>query len=273
MSSILGSAGRNARFASFLRQLQSESLPRLGSPAGIVRGFGVSAVVPAHSQLSFPSAHRVSSSSWARSLSSTANTGDAASKEGAKQEEPAAKSDASAEAKSGPDPAARIAELEELLKAKTEANQKLTDDNNELKKRALTALADVENMRVRMNIKADEDRKFAVRSFAKGMLEVADILEKALESMSEEKRKVNQELEQVYEGVAATDRIFHKALEAHGIKRFNPDKQKFDPNLHQALFEMPVGEGQEKGFVGAVVKNGYMIHDRCLRPAEVGVFK
>jgi molecular chaperone GrpE len=101
---------------------------------------------------------------------------------------------------------------------------------------------------------------------------------------------------QVFEGVDMTQRIFLKGLESVHIKKYEPLNEKFDPNLHQALFEMPAGnlslcvsiwpicglclnfcvqsagEG-EKGIVKAVIKSGYMIHDRVLRPAEVGVTK
>jgi molecular chaperone GrpE len=91
--------------------------------------------------------------------------------------------------------------------AKDEKIKALNAEVADLKGRVLTALADVENMRARMKKSAEEDKKFAVRSFAKGMLEVADCLEKALEAVPEEKRAGNADLQSVFEGVELIDKV------------------------------------------------------------------
>mmetsp|Transcript_2863 Transcript_2863/g.4074 ORF Transcript_2863/g.4074 Transcript_2863/m.4074 type:complete len:228 (+) Transcript_2863:13-696(+) len=148
----------------------------------------------------------------------------------------------------------------------------LTAENKDLKNRVLVALADVENMRQRTKKSAEEDKKFAVRSFAKGMLEVADCLEKALEAVPEEKRSVSADLQNVYEGMELIDKVFLKALREAQITKFHPLNEKFNPESASALFEMPA-DGKEPGMIGHVIKSGYMIHDRVLRPAEVGVTK
>lgn len=134
--------------------------------------------------------------------------------------------------------------------------KKLTGEVAELKKGMLTALADVENMRTRMKKTAEDDKKFAVRSFAKGMLEVADCLEKALEAVPAEKREGNEELKSVCEGLEMIERVFLKALGEASITKFNPMGEKFDPENSSAVFEMPKGEG-EAGVVGHVIKSGY----------------
>ncbi|EKX47499.1 GrpE nucleotide exchange factor, mitochondrial [Guillardia theta CCMP2712] len=164
-------------------------------------------------------------------------------------------------------------DLTAQLKSKDEEIAKLNGETKELKNKVLTYLADVENMRTQMRIRSEEDKKFAVRGFAKGMLEVADCLEKALQAVPAEKLKENEDLKQVYDGLELIEKVFLKSLSDSHITKYSPMGEKFDPNLHSALFEMPAGEGQEKGVVGAVVKSGYMIHDRVLRPAEVGVTK
>eukprot|EP00285_Hemiselmis_virescens_P016402 CAMPEP_0173393138 /NCGR_PEP_ID=MMETSP1356-20130122/21936_1 /TAXON_ID=77927 ORGANISM="Hemiselmis virescens, Strain PCC157" /NCGR_SAMPLE_ID=MMETSP1356 /ASSEMBLY_ACC=CAM_ASM_000847 /LENGTH=267 /DNA_ID=CAMNT_0014351115 /DNA_START=13 /DNA_END=816 /DNA_ORIENTATION=+ len=163
--------------------------------------------------------------------------------------------------------------VSEADKLKDEQIAKLTAECKDMKHKMLTAYADVENMRVRMANKAEEDRKFAVRSFAKNMLEVADVLDKALESCPEDKRKTNADLQLFYEGVQMTNKMFLKGLEEQKVRRFDPVGEKFNPEMHDAKFEMPVPEGGEAGMVAACIKVGYTIHDRCLRPAEVGVTK
>jgi len=205
---------------------------------------------------------------FARALSTKEGEAKEEKKEEKKEEEPAAQSEGG-EAKEE----AKVETAEDKLAKAEEQIKTLEEEKKELKHKYLTALADVENMRQRMNHKAEEDKKFAVRSFAKNMLEVADCLEKALEAMPEEKRKADPNLQTVYEGVQMIDTVFLKGLQEASIKKFVPQGEKFDPNLHNAMFELPAAEGQEKGMVGHVVKSGYMIYDRVLRPAEVGVTK
>eukprot|EP00281_Chroomonas_sp_CCMP1168_P001520 CAMPEP_0206271650 /NCGR_PEP_ID=MMETSP0047_2-20121206/33549_1 /ASSEMBLY_ACC=CAM_ASM_000192 /TAXON_ID=195065 /ORGANISM="Chroomonas mesostigmatica_cf, Strain CCMP1168" /LENGTH=268 /DNA_ID=CAMNT_0053700441 /DNA_START=13 /DNA_END=819 /DNA_ORIENTATION=+ len=210
----------------------------------------------------------------ARWMSGEAEKKEEAKDEGAKADQAAGEGAGEKKAEEGQKEAASEGDKTAMqLKEKDDIIKKKDEEINELKKRVLTALADVENMRVRMKKQQEEDKKFAARGFAKNMLEVADVLEKALAAVPEDKRKENSDLQTVYEGMEMTERIFLKGLENMHISKYDPMNEKFDPNLHQALFEMPTEEGGEKGMVKSVIKCGYMIHDRVLRPAEVGVTK
>lgn len=99
------------------------------------------------------------------------------------------------------------------------------------------------------------------------MLEVLDTFALAIEHTPEEEKKGT-----LFEGVEMTEKILMQQMEKHGVTRFNPVDEVFDPNVHMALFEMPV-EGKEPGTVAQVLKVGYMLNDRVLRPADVGVVK
>jgi len=156
------------------------------------------------------------------------------------------------------DPAARIAELESQL--------------DEFKDRALRALAEAENVRRRTERDKQEAQKYAVAAFARDVLTVGDNLRRALDSIGAEARKSSEVVETLVTGVEMTERDLHSALERHGIKRIDPLGQRFDSNLHEALYEIP-DETKPAGTVGQVVEVGYLLNDRLLRPAKVGVTK
>jgi molecular chaperone GrpE len=141
------------------------------------------------------------------------------------------------------------------------------------KDRALRALAEVENVRKRLERERDEARTYSVTRFARDMLTVADNLNRALAAFSPEVRaKTDDSVKAVLDGVEATARELSAALARHGVKPIEAQGQRFDPNLHQAIAEVPAPDAQP-GTVVNVVQQGYLIGDRLLRPAMVTIAK
>ena len=141
----------------------------------------------------------------------------------------------------------------------------------ELKDRMLRALADAENTRRRAERERDEGRQYAVTSFARDMLNVADNFQRALDSLTAQARaELPASARAVIEGVEATERQLLGLLERHGVRRIDAAGAKFDPHLHQAIAEVPA-DGRPAGTVVNVVQTGYVIADRLLRPAMVTV--
>ncbi len=140
-----------------------------------------------------------------------------------------------------------------------------------LKDRALRALAEVENVRKRLERERDEAKTYSVTRFARDMLTVADNLARALGATPQEARaRADASLKAVLDGVEATARELAAALARHGVKEIEAQGAKFDPHLHQAIAEVPAGS-TEPGTVVNVVQPGYVIGDRLLRPAMVTV--
>jgi len=141
------------------------------------------------------------------------------------------------------------------------------------KDRALRALAEVENVRKRLERERDDARLYSVTRFARDLLTVADNLARALSHLPAESRdKADDALKAVLDGVEATERELQAVLGRHGVKPIAADGQRFDPHLHQAIAEVPA-EGAEPGTVVNVVQPGYTIGERLLRPAMVTVAK
>ena len=147
----------------------------------------------------------------------------------------------------------------------------LEAEKTDLKDKLLRTLADMENMRRRNEREAADARAYAVTAFARDMLTVADNMRRALDSVQAEAREEAQgPFRALIEGIELTERDLLKTLERHGVKQLDPQGQKFDPNLHQAMFEVP-NPDVPNGTVVQVVQTGYTIGDRVLRPAKVGV--
>ena len=143
-------------------------------------------------------------------------------------------------------------------------------ERDELKDKLLRTLADMENLRRRTEREVSDAKAYAVTSFARDMLGSADNLRRGLEAVPEGARKDDAALNALIEGVELTERELLKTLERHGVRKIDPQGEKFDPNLHQAMFEAPDAE-IAKGLVSKVVQVGYKISERVLRPALVGV--
>ena len=156
----------------------------------------------------------------------------------------------------------------DLALALADANAKIA----ELKDQNLRALAETENVRRRVQRDRDEALKFATTGLAKDLLPVADNLRRALDAIPKDALEKDEALRNFATGVEMTERLLLAALERHQIKRIEAVGQKFDANLHQAMFEVP-GTGQPAGTVVQVLEAGYTIQDRLLRPALVGIAK
>ncbi len=149
----------------------------------------------------------------------------------------------------------------------------LEREHAEMRDRLLRTLAEMENLRKRTDREVADSRLYGVSSFARDMLNVADNMRRALDAVPPELRmSAEAGVKALIEGVDLTERELLKALEKNGIRQFSPQGEKFDPNLHQAMFEVP-DPTVPAGSVVQVVQPGYMIGERMLRPALVGVSK
>lgn len=178
----------------------------------------------------------------------------------------------------------RTPEENEAMEAAAEAKQagnesdyealvRLMKENEELKERALRIAADMENLRRRTARDVQDARAYSVANFAREMLSVSDNLHRAIEALPAEARAAGDAgLTALIEGVEMTERAMQVALERHGVKKLEPEGQKFDPHFHQAMFEVP-NPNVPANTVVQVVQPGYSIGERVLRPAMVGVAK
>ncbi|MFN7008921.1 MAG: nucleotide exchange factor GrpE [Allorhizobium sp.] len=151
--------------------------------------------------------------------------------------------------------------------------QALKAENAELRDRFLRLAAEMDNLRRRTERELKDAKTYAVTSFARDMLAVSDNLRRALEALPEEARAAaDAGLTALVEGVEMTERGMLSTLERHGVRKIEAEGQKFDPNFHQAMFEVPNPDVPNNTVV-QVVQAGYAIGDRVLRPAMVGVAK
>lgn len=141
-----------------------------------------------------------------------------------------------------------------------------------LNDKLLRALAEMENVRRRADRDKEDTAKYAVANFAREMLNVADNLRRALETIPPEARDKDETLKNLYVGVEMTERAMLGALEKFGVKRIEAMGQRFDHNLHEALFEIE-DTAKPAGTVLQVLEAGYTIAGRLLRPAKVGISK
>lgn len=149
----------------------------------------------------------------------------------------------------------------------------LQAENQALKDRMMRTLADMENLRRRTEKEKADASLYGISKFARDILAVADNLSRALGSLPEEAREnANDAVKALIEGVELTERDMINQLERHNVKKISPKGEKFDPNFHQAMFEAP-DPSVPNNTVIEVVQDGYVIGDRVLRPALVGVAK
>jgi molecular chaperone GrpE len=146
-----------------------------------------------------------------------------------------------------------------------------TREAAEFKDKLLRTLAEMENLRKRTEREVADSRQYGIASFARDVLAVADNMHRALEAIGPELRQ-SADSKALVEGVELTERELLKVLEKHGVTKFSPLGEKFDPNFHQAMFEMPDASATP-GSVAQVIQAGYKIGERVLRPALVAVAK
>lgn len=141
----------------------------------------------------------------------------------------------------------------------------------ELKDQLLRTLAEMENLRRRTEREVADTRSYAIAGFARDVLSVGDNLARALSALPAEAREgASPGILALVEGVELTERELLKAMEKHGVRKIDPAGEKFDPNFHQAMFEVPNTE-VPNGTVVQVMQSGFVIGERVLRPALVGV--
>jgi len=146
-------------------------------------------------------------------------------------------------------------------------------DLADMKDRLLRSLAEMENLRKRTEREVADSRAYAITVFARDILTVADNMHRALGALDTELRqKADTAVKALLDGVELTERELLNVLEKHGVKKLEPLGQKFDPNRHQAMYEMPDASAAP-GTVVQVVQAGYTIGDRVLRPALVAIAK
>ncbi|WP_180901015.1 nucleotide exchange factor GrpE [Martelella soudanensis] len=146
----------------------------------------------------------------------------------------------------------------------------LRAENEKQRDQLLRLAAEMENLRRRTARDVKDAKAYAVTAFARDMLGVSDNLRRALDAIPQDKR--TEEIRGFIEGVEMTERSMLSGLERHGVKKIEAEGERFDPNIHQAMFEVPNPEIPANTVV-QVVQAGYMIGERVLRPAMVGVSK
>lgn len=145
----------------------------------------------------------------------------------------------------------------------------LTKERDDMRDKMMRALAEAENTRKRAEKAQADTSKFAIAGFAKEMLDVADNLRRAIDSIPEDQREANKLL---LEGVEATERMMLASFERQGIQKLEPTSGKFDPNFHEVMFETEIAD-KENGEIIQLLEAGYVLNGRLLRPARVGVAK
>ena len=161
-----------------------------------------------------------------------------------------------------PDPAAQAsAELTALIA-----------ENSDVRDRLLRTMADMENLRRRTEREKADNARYAISNFARDVLTVGDNLRRTIEHVPAEAAAQDPALKSFLDGVELTERELLNVLERHGVTRIDPVGQRFDPNCHQAMYEVENPDVPE-GTVVDVMQAGYVIGDRCLRPALVAVAK
>lgn len=149
----------------------------------------------------------------------------------------------------------------------------LKDEVAQLKDRLLRTAADMDNLRKRAEREKAEATLYAATNFARDLLSVTDNMGRALAAVSAEQREAADEITRnLLAGVEMTERELLNVFQRHGIRKLETVGQKFDPNMHQALFEVPTAE-HPPGTVVQEMQSGFAIGERCLRPAMVGVAK
>jgi molecular chaperone GrpE len=149
----------------------------------------------------------------------------------------------------------------------------LAKEAADLKDRLLRTLAEMENLRRRTEREVVDTRTYAITAFARDILAVADNMDRALKALDAGIRdKADAGVKALLDGVELTERELLKVMEKHGIARIEPQGQKFDPNLHQAMFELP-DPSVPAGTVVQIVQPGYTLGGRVLRPALVAIAK
>ncbi len=142
----------------------------------------------------------------------------------------------------------------------------------ELKDQLLRSLAESENLRKRTIKEIADAKKYSHIYFIRDLVSSVDNLQRALEAVPDDKSQLSEPIKNLVIGLEIVEKEILNTFEKHSLKQINPLGEKFDYNLHQAMFEVPTNE-KEPGYVIEVSQKGYILHDRLVRPAMVGISK
>ena len=142
----------------------------------------------------------------------------------------------------------------------------------ELKDQLLRSLAESENLRKRTIKEIADAKKYSHIYFIRDLVSSVDNLQRALEAVPDDKSQLSEPIKNLVIGLEIVEKEILNTFEKHSLKQINPLGEKFDYNLHQAMFEVPTNE-KEAGYVVEVTQKGYLLHDRLVRPAMVGISK
>ena len=232
---------------------------------------------PEEAEAETPAAEETGQKPEAKEPTDKLETSDPVAESSAEKADPDAPADNSEVESPGLDPADDPVpdsenENSETETAEAEKVEALAGEVADLKDRLLRAAAEMENMRRRFEREMADARQYAVTGFAREVLSIGDNLGRALSAVPEDARKESETMATLLEGVEMTERELLRVLDKHNVKRLEPHGEKFDPNFHQAMFEVE-HEDAPHGTVVQVVQPGYSIGERVLRPAMVGVAK
>ena len=162
-------------------------------------------------------------------------------------------------------------EVEEEILVEDENND-LEVKINELKDQLMRTLADSENLRKRTLKEVEQAKKYSHISFVRDLVSSVDNLKRALDSVPEDKSNLSEPIKNLILGLEIVEKEIVTTLEKNNIKQISPLGEKFDYNFHQAMFEIPTND-YDPGLVVEVSQNGYLLYDRLVRPAMVGISK
>ncbi|KAF3914998.1 hypothetical protein AA313_de0204499 [Arthrobotrys entomopaga] len=183
----------------------------------------------------------------------------------ASSEKPAESTPAAEGAKTEAAPATDSAKLQQELEAKTK-------EAADLKDKYLRSVAEFRNLQERTVREVKAAKDFAIQKFARDLLESIDNLDRALTAQPSSSTDPAKDFQNLHDGLKMTETVLMGTLKRHGLDRFDPMGEKFDPNKHEAIFEAPA-EGKEAGTVFHVQSKGFSLNNRVLRAARVGVVK
>ena len=173
-----------------------------------------------------------------------------------------------------------VEEINELNSGETEEDVSSTEENNEqlqikieeLKDQLMRTLAESENLRKRTIKEVDQAKKYSHISFVRDLVSSIDNFKRALDSLPEDRDELPETVKNLIIGLEIVEKEINITFEKHNLKQISPLGQKFDYNFHQAMFEVPTKD-EEPGTVVEVSQKGYLLYDRLVRPAMVGISK
>ena len=153
-----------------------------------------------------------------------------------------------------------------------ESNEELQTKNEELKDQLMRTLAESENLRKRTIKDVDQAKKYSHISFVRDLVSSVDNFKRALDSLPEDKADLPEPIKNLIIGLEIVEKEINSTFEKHNLKQISPLGEKFDYNFHQAMFEVPTND-TDPGIVIEVSQIGYLLYDRLVRPAMVGISK